>query len=61
MGYWEQIGVDNQRHRERRARMRLAERRIRDIGGMVLVTGASMALWALMLAPVAVLAWRAML
>lgn len=54
MGYWEQIGEANIRYRERRARMNPRERAFRDTAGGVLLWGATIALWALILAPIAV-------
>lgn len=58
MGYWEQIGEANIRHRERRARMNPRERAFRDIAGRTLLWMASLGLWALMLAPVVLPALR---
>jgi len=58
MGYWEQIGEANIRHRERRARMNLRERAFRDIAGRTLLWMACLGLWALMLAPVVLPALR---
>lgn len=58
MGYWEQIGEANIRHRERRARMNPCERAFRDIAGQTLLWTACVGLWALMLVPVVLPALR---
>lgn len=52
MGYWEQIGEENRRHRERRARMPPRQRAIRDAVGYALLVAACIALWAQILAPI---------
>jgi hypothetical protein len=51
MGYNEQIGVANQRHRERLAAMNPSQRAIRKAGLTAIVIIVCAALWALMLAP----------
>lgn len=51
MGYWEQIGEENRRYRERRARMHPRQRAIRDAIGYALLAAACTALWAQTLAP----------
>jgi hypothetical protein len=54
MGYWEQIGEANIRHRERRAKMHPRQRFIRDAAATVVIIVVCAALWALNLAPL----WR---
>lgn len=53
MGHWEQIAVENQRHREKRERMDPRWRAIRDFAGTAAVIAAAATLWAITLAPVA--------
>mgnify|MGYP006976757811 CR=1 FL=1 len=59
MGSWEQIGEANRRHRERRAQMNPKQRAIRDAAGGALLVGAAVALWTLVLTPLALSALRA--
>jgi len=54
MGYWEQIGEANIRHRERRANMHPRQRFVRDVAATVLIAVLCAGLWALNLAPL----WR---
>jgi hypothetical protein len=51
MGHWEQIGVENIRHRQRIEGMTPAQRRTREIALNTVAFGASIILWALILAP----------
>lgn len=51
MGYWEQIGEENRRHRERLARMHPLQRKIRSVAGYTLLVVATVALWAVMFTP----------
>ena len=52
MGYWEQIGVENQRHQERLERMPPIQRKIKAAIVTAGVTMAALLLWAMILAPV---------
>lgn len=51
MGYYEQIGVENQRHRARRASMNPAQRRVKDMALNAIAMTAGLVLWALIIAP----------
>lgn len=51
MGYYEQIGVENMRHRERLARMPAWRRNLGKFVTGAAITAASLFLWALTLAP----------
>ena len=51
MGYYEQIGVENERHRQRRASMNPAQRRVKDFALNAIGMTASLVLWALVLIP----------
>ncbi|MEM9332798.1 MAG: hypothetical protein AAGA53_15855 [Pseudomonadota bacterium] len=52
MGYWEQIGEENRKHREQRARMHPLRLKITDFLEMVLIYGASIVLWVMLLTPI---------
>ena len=58
MGYWEQIGAENLRNRERRNRMRPAERRVRDALNLTMVGAITLVLWGIMLAPILIPIFR---
>lgn len=51
MGYWEQIGEENLRHREHLARMHPLRRKFRSATRYTLLAVATVALWALTLSP----------
>lgn len=51
MGYWEQIGVENQRHRERLERTPPIRRKIKAAIVTAGVIMAALFLWAVALAP----------
>ena len=51
MGYYEQIGEENRKHREKRAAMHPLRRKISDRLGTAFIIVASIALWAIMLSP----------
>jgi len=54
MGYWEQIGVENMKHRERRARKPRWRRVIEDTLGWTIITLIGLLLWIIQLSPI----WR---
>ena len=51
MGYYEQIGEENRKHRERRAAMHPLRRKLMDGFGVAFIILANIALWAIMLSP----------
>ena len=51
MGYNEQIGEENRKHREKRAAMHSLQRKLADGLGTAFIIVASIALWAIMLSP----------
>lgn len=58
MGYYEQIGVENKRHRERLEKMNPIERKTRAIFGNILIWGFALLYWAATLAPIWVPIWK---
>ena len=54
MGYWEQIGVENQKHRERRARKPRWRRVVEDAVVWSIITALGLVLWIIQLSPI----WR---
>ena len=51
MGYYEQIGEENRKYREKRAAMHPLRRKLSDGLRTALIIVASIALWAIMLSP----------
>ena len=51
MGYWEQIGEENRKYREKRAAMHPLRRKMTDGLGAVFLFTISIALWVIMFAP----------
>lgn len=58
MGYWEQIGVENARAAERRARMNPTLRAAKDAGGTAALIAVNLALWAVLLGVPLVTVWQ---
>jgi len=58
MGYWEQIGVANRRHQERRAGMDPRRRWIQDAVSKTAMIVAAVAIWAIILGPVLIPLFR---
>lgn len=54
MGYWEQIGVENMRHRERRAKMNPIRRKVQDFLVNLGIWAFAIFYWIVMLAPVTI-------
>jgi hypothetical protein len=52
MGYWEQVGEENRKRREKRAAMHPLRKKLTDALGTTSVFSASLALWAIVLAPI---------
>ncbi|MEM8652884.1 MAG: hypothetical protein AAGF54_20345, partial [Pseudomonadota bacterium] len=57
MGYYEQIGVENRRYREKRAAMHPLRRRVMDVLETVFFFTASLVLWVIMLSPIWLVFW----
>jgi len=51
MGYWEQIGEENRKHRKKRAAMHPLRWKLSDALGTAFVIVASITLWAIMFSP----------
>ncbi|MEO1142872.1 MAG: hypothetical protein AAFW66_11105 [Pseudomonadota bacterium] len=57
MGYYEQIGVENRRYREKRAGLQPLRRRVMDVLETVFFFTASFVLWVIMLSPIWLVFW----